>query len=138
MSHFYKNHIVQQMCKKYGCRNGGGGNMLFSNGCSNSRGVIILFSRDLNYNCIRVLTDTEGRYIIAHIDIGGTEYLLCNLYAPTQGYETDQLRVMSNFMENINDFEVENILIGGDFNEVLNPLIDRRATKNYCNLPWKS
>ena len=98
----------------------------FSNGVSNSRGVAILFSRGLDYKCVKKLIDVHGRYIVVHIIMEGIDYLLCNIYAPTQCHEIDQLSTLNQIIETFQEFETENYLVGGDFNEILDPKIDRK------------
>ena len=107
-----------------------GGNIIFSNGVSNSRGVAILFGRGLDYKCVKKLIDVHGRYIVVHIIKEGIDYLLCNIYAPTQGHEIDQLSTLNQIMEAFQEFETENYLVGGDFNEVLDPKIDRKKLRS--------
>ena len=55
-----------------------------------------------------------------------TVCLLCNIYAPTQDHEVEQLITLEHFSSCCKDFVTENLIIGGDFNEVLNPILDRK------------
>ena len=103
-----------------------GGDIIFANGASNSRGVAILFDRNLKYECLQKVIDVQGRYIVAHVIIDGIEYLLCNIYAPTQGNEMDQLLTLTQILEELKEIETENFIVGGDFNEVLDPATDRK------------
>lgn len=63
-------------------RNQWGGEILCSNGTSNSKGVLILFKRKLQYEIKNVIKDTNGRYLVLEIVIEETELILVNVYAP--------------------------------------------------------
>ena len=52
------------------------GDMTFSHGTSGIRGVYVAFRYNLEYKCTFHLSDKEGRYIILHIEIQGTLYIL--------------------------------------------------------------
>lgn len=58
------------------------GEMVFSHGSSNSRGVAILFGQKLDYKISETLIDNDGRYIIVKCKIQGNECLLINSYFP--------------------------------------------------------
>ena len=47
--------------------------------------------------------------------------------APTQDKENKQIRLIDTFQNNFANFEVENIIIGGDFNIPLDPKIDQKG-----------
>ena len=57
---------------------------LFSFGISNSRGVAILFSNDLDFTVHQHISDPEGNYIIVDITIDNNRLTLISLYAPNQ------------------------------------------------------
>ena len=59
-----------------------GGNIVFSHGTSNSRGVCILFKNDINFEIHRKISDSEGRYIVLDITIEQTRLTLANIYGP--------------------------------------------------------
>ena len=53
------------------------GDMIFSHGTSGSRGVCVAFRYNLVYKLLSPeISDKEGRYIILHIEIQGTPYIL--------------------------------------------------------------
>jgi hypothetical protein len=56
------------------------GEIIFSHGSSNSRGVAILFGNKLEYKILETLTDELGRFIIVKCRIEGNDILLINTY----------------------------------------------------------
>ena len=88
--------------------------------------MAILFSKNLQHNWVKKIINTQARYIVAHIKVEDTDYLLCNIYAPTQDHEVEQLITLEHFSSCFKDLETENLIIGGDFNEVLDPVLERK------------
>ena len=59
------------------------GNMIFSHGSTNQKGVLVAFRYGLEYKMLSPeVVDDEGRFIISHIEIQGRPYVLINYYAP--------------------------------------------------------
>ena len=56
--------------------------MLFSHGTSGSKGVCIAFRYNVEYQLLNTICDTDGRFIIACVEIPGQPYILINCYAP--------------------------------------------------------
>ena len=107
----------------------GGGDILFSHGSSAARGACILFSRKLHWIINSTTIDTEGRYVIADIEIKGIRLIMTNMYAPNDDNPTFFL----NLSQKIEDFSNENQIIGGDFNLVLNINMDKRHGRQTTN-----
>jgi hypothetical protein len=98
------------------------GQCIWSRGTNKSRGVAVLFNRNLVFNFQNVLCDHHGRYISFDLYMNEHKYRLMNVYSPNEG--TDRL----SFFEMIQTFcvdEYENI-IAGDFNCALNGVLDRQ------------
>lgn len=93
-----------------------GGQGYFSHGRSNARGVAILFSKDFNPKIEQKITDEDGRFIILQIKVGDLLLTLANLYAPTQSEAKDQDLFIGKVDETLATLEVQNLLLGGDFN----------------------
>ena len=100
-------------------------NIVFSHGSSNSKGVAILFSTDFEAKIMKESKDKDGRYIILDILHNNHILTIANLYAPTRNTESDQIKVFKSFCEDIRQFEMENTIIGGDFNLYLNIKLDK-------------
>lgn len=102
-----------------------GNKALFSHGSTNSKGVLFLFNSRVNLNMHKVYRDESGRIICVHVDIENNPFLILNLYAPNvenlqvQFYE-DLLKILETEWGG-----QENIVIGGDFNCILDPQLDK-------------
>ena len=102
-----------------------GGQIYFSHGEFNSRGVAILIPKELEEICKieKVKTDQDGRYIIIECNIENNNTILINLYCPTKDHVNAQnkfLDIIKNEVDNLSD---RNLIIAGDLNTYLNPTI---------------
>ena len=101
------------------------GEMFFSHGSEHSRGVLILIKNSLEFELISVRSDKEGRFIFLEAFVQDQKFLFVNIYAPNKSSE------QTLFFDQIKD-ELDNsgidddcrIIIGGDFNVILNPDLD--------------
>lgn len=93
-----------------------GGEGVFSHGRSNSRGVGILFNRNLQFSLDTTFKDTDGRFLILQISQGKEQFTLVNIYAPTACNPANQLAVFSNIQRILSGLEIHNLIIGGDLN----------------------
>jgi len=93
------------------------GKMLFAHGTNHSRGVLILFSDELQLEIKNVVEDKEGRYIFVEALIQDSPFLLVNLYAPTKSHE--QCFFFDRVTSVLEDMRFDpncQFIIGGDFN----------------------
>ncbi len=72
------------------------GNFLVAHGTERSRGVAILFKQNMSVHIHPSVEDSEGRYIIADINLGLRRLLLVNVYAPNA--DCQSLRGTSMFL----------------------------------------
>ena len=101
-------------------------NSIWSPGSNNSRGCAIIFKRK-NIEVTKKEVDPQGRYILANIKVENEECLLANIYAPN----TDCPEFFITLFEKIDKMEMATVIIGGDFNLVLNTDKDRKkSTQN--------
>lgn len=102
------------------------GDMLFSHGTSNSRGVAIAFRHSLEYKTLSIpVCDKNGRYIILYAEIQGSPYLLVNCYAPNA--EQEQIKTFQEIHNHIKAMELNpdtNFIFGGDWNLVFDIEMD--------------
>ena len=90
---------------------------------SRSRGVAILLNNNFDFKIQKAVVDTNGNYILLLIKTFNIEILLVNIYGPNKD-NPDFFYVIKNKIE---DFGTQNVVVGGDWNLVLNPNLD------YCN-----
>ena len=109
-----------------------GGKMYHSCKSSQSAGVSILFAKNFEYEILTETKDESGRYLILVIKVEEKVYTLCNVYGPN----SDDPEFFLNLIGKIEQIEEQGVLIiGGDFNLVLDPKVDRA---NSCGNHWKS
>ena len=104
-------------------KNEWGAELHTSHGTSNSRGVAIMIKNGFDCTVCQKLVDPSRRYIILK-----ASYVLTNLYAPNKDKEIiNFLKNLLIILRNENLDSEENIIMGGDFNCPLNPLVDKRG-----------
>ena len=96
---------------------------LFSCCTSNRAGVCILFHNNFNLQILKVFLDPNGRFIICDIEANGKILTLVNIYAPNE----DDPKFFQLLFEHLSVFRSEEIIIGGDFNLVLDPEKDKKG-----------
>ena len=117
-------HCVQN--KEFIWQSQWGNKCFFANGTSNTTGVAILCSG--KYGSIeQVQRDINGRFIIIKVKINDHSVALVNLYAPNEDSQ-EFFEQIFNCVENLNATKV---VIGGDFNVVINPEKDRNKNVIY-------
>ena len=104
-----------------------GGDIFFSHGSTHSKGVCILINPSLSLASPieKSSKDQEGRIVSINLTLEKVNFSLCNVYAPN---DSQQQQV---FLHNLNEYlmynmDVENLIIGGDWNVTLQSLDKRR------------
>ena len=83
--------------------------IVFHHGTTNSRGVIILFSKHFDSQKLKnIYKDINGYFIILTSDIDSGPFILCNLYAPN----VDYLDFFKTLTMHIDTLELDNIIMG--------------------------
>lgn len=111
----------------------GNKNIIFSHGKSNSKGAAILFSDGFDFKVIKQYTDSEGRFVIIDIKHNNHTFTIANLYAPTRDKESEQISIFKQFINTLQTFNQENVIIGGDFNLYLSQKLDKMDTTSLSN-----
>jgi len=99
----------------------------FSHGRTDSRGVAILIPKDPSIKVESVVRDEDGRFVMIDIDYDGLALKVANVYAPTKDKPTQQKVFYEKIGERLEEFFDEQIVLGGDFNQCLNPEVDKRG-----------
>ena len=102
-----------------------GGKMLSSHGTSISTGVCICFRYNLEHKIIKVISDDEGRYIIANMEIQGNPCVLVNCYALNT--ETGQIKTFQDLANRLSDLDADpecNYIFGGDWNLIFDTTVE--------------
>ena len=74
------------------------------------------------------MIDLSGRFIILETETNNKRIILVNVYAPNKDAQTVRFfRRLNSVMKEYNVMEEENVIIGGDFNCPLNPLMDKKG-----------
>lgn len=109
------------------CKNEWGGNVFFSNGTKQARGVMVLFKAGFDAVVKDVISDTMGRFLLLNVNIQNTNLKIINVYAPNE--ETSQVHFYGYLRNKINQHTSpeDSIIIGGDFNFIANPSLDRKG-----------
>ena len=81
------------------------GNMIFSHGSSNQKGVLVAFRYGLEYKMLSPeVVDDEGRFIILHIEIQGSPYVLINYHDPN--IELNQVKKLQQIKSNLQNMSI--------------------------------
>ena len=103
------------------------GEIYFSDGSSNSRGVAILLPKRLDYKVKDHTTDTIGRWQTLIIEIDQQEFFIINNYAPVKSKGEEQLAFLKEIEKELYKNLDKNIIWAGDYNTVLNPKMDKEG-----------
>ena len=86
-------------------------------------GVIILFNNTFTFQISRTYCDPGGRYIICDLITNGKQLTLANIYAPNN----DDPTFFTSVFERLADFKCDEVIIGGDYNLVLDVEKDKKG-----------
>ena len=87
-----------------------------------------MFKNGIDCSINHKIEDPEGRYIILKACIQDKDYVLVNAYAPNK--DKDQVNFFNkllSILQNENLDSVDNIILGGDLNCPLDPLLDKKG-----------
>ena len=120
-------HSIEQLEKIW--RQQWDGPIFFQHGKSNSRGVAILVTKNIDFVVNTIDSVDDGRFLLIDCAIFGTKYILVNIYAPTIDKRTEQTDFGSFLFSKVEKFLGCNIIVGGDFNINIERL--KISTKNF-------
>ena len=97
---------------------------LFSCCTGKKAGVIILFNNNFAFHISRTYCDPGGRFIVCGMTTNAEQLTLINVYAPNDENPT----FFNCVFEHLHDLNCkETIMIGGDYNLVLDVEIDKKG-----------
>lgn len=105
-----------------------GGDAFFSHGSPNSKGVAILFDRQTDFKVLSQARDSDGRFLGMDVLVGEQTFTIASIYAPTQDKQRDQLEFLEKVDELLSDLQGTGLILGGDFNCILDPKMDRNKS----------
>lgn len=88
-----------------------------------ARGVSILVDQNIPFVHHNVISDTDGRFIIVSGKLYNTMMVLANVYAPN----VDDVGFFEHFFSSLPDLSSYSLILGGDFNCWLDPVLDRSS-----------
>ena len=114
-------------------RNEWAGKAYFSLGTNMSKGVATLIKPNLDVDVCDKIIENNGRYLKVDIKIDDFNCSVINVYSPNNPAER---RSFFKFIDKeISEIRHENLdhnfIIGGDFNCVINPALDRRNEQGH-------
>ena len=96
---------------------------MFSCCSGTSGGVAILFNNNFAFQLERSYSDPKGRSIICDIKTNGSLFTLASIYASND----DDPAFFESFFSHLLDFHCDDIVLGGNFNLVLNLEKDKKG-----------
>ena len=96
-----------------------------NHGSSNSRGTLIAFSKGFDKKVLKYVDDQNGRIQILTFEHKKTKFMVINVYI--DNIEKDQVATMKklkNLMDTFDDINEYSIVIGGDWNFILDKDLD--------------
>ena len=81
-------------------------------------------------NILNITRDNLGRILVIEVKIDDSVFELINIYnANTESEQLHTLNDLVNILETIEDIQNKSIVLGGDFNVILNPSLDSEGGK---------
>ena len=106
------------------------GQLFFSHGKTNSCGVAIGFVGTKALNILNITRDNLGRILVIEVKIDDSVFVLINIYnANTESEQLHTLNDLVNILETIEDIQNKSVVLGGDFNVILNSSLDSEGGK---------
>ena len=107
-----------------------GGEVRYSHGESDSRGVLIAFREGLSFQIENEIKDKNGCILILQVNIQGSNYILINIYnANTEQQQLTVLNQLDEFLDTIEINRDTQILLGSDLHFIHDLLLDADGGK---------
>ena len=104
--------------------------LFFSHCKTNSCGVAIGFVGAKALNILNITRDNLGSILVIEVKIDDSVFVHINIYnANTESEQLHTLNDLVNILETIEDIQNESVVLGCDFNVILNPSLDSEGGK---------
>lgn len=91
---------------------------------------MILIRNGFDCEIVKSKVDNEGRYILLKLLINDNQFVYGNIYAPNKVVDRETFfKEINTMLESLNVTENDNTILGGDWNTVLNPKLDKKVGK---------
>ena len=114
------------------------GSAFFNHGTRNARGVAILIKKQSEFKLMSEYKDQNGRFLLVQCKVHEHIYIVVNVYAPNIHVKREvffkSLHDLLRQKFNMNSLQTQ-LIIGGDFNCVLNPKVDTFNVKTKYKTP---
>lgn len=97
-----------------------------------TKGVSILIAKQCQFQITDTYVDGEARFIFVKGILHGKRVTLANIYAPNAG----QVVFFRATLQKLSSFQEGLLILGGDFNVFLNPLLD--TSTGTSTMPYKA
>ena len=101
----------------------------WSHGSSSSKGVAVLLNPTFKGGFINHEIDESGRFLFSEIKIENSIFSVANVYGPNQ----DDPCFFQDFFQKLITFSAKDLIIGGDFNLILNDTLDKIGGPKHKN-----
>ena len=122
---FQETHSTKNVLRPWSLQMNGTENVLMSHGTEHSRGVLLGFGKHLNCKIISSSVDSEGRWVVAKVEINDEPITIVALYMEPTLPNTSAMTVLAQVMGKIAETENTRVIICGDFNAVIDPKMDQ-------------
>ena len=89
----------------------------------------MFFRPSLDVTVLNSLCDINGYFNIVSVDIKNNIFILINIYSPIPDLEQYNYfnELLNNIQNYVKEYENPKLILGGDFNNVLNLSVDRKG-----------
>ncbi len=101
----------------------------FSCAQNKTKGVLILVNRKLNLTVEHIGSDEKGRFVFIRCKIYNNRLALVSIYGPNETDSAFLTQISKTLLEEI-DYP---LVVGGDFNAVINPVLDKSQSDTTAN-----
>ena len=106
-----------------------GGKIIFAHGNSNSKGTAILIRQSFACEVKTTYANSTGGFLQIESEINDKNFTIFNVYASNK----DDPNFFDTYFTKVNNFSNANLILGGDWNLVLNVLLDKDGGPPHAN-----